>query len=119
MASFQKIVLIIAIVILIISLVSIGIILSKSKNKQWPPNTPECPDYWMIDGSGNNSICVNIKDLGTCKPQSGQKHLTMNFNNAPFNGDQGNCSKYNWAKACNISWDGITYGIVNPCQTTT
>jgi ribosomal protein L37AE/L43A len=26
--------------------------------------------------------------------------------------------EYNWAKKCNVSWDGITYGVENPCSTT-
>jgi hypothetical protein len=117
MASFQKIVVIAAIVILIIALAIIGIALKKSVNNDWPPIIPDCPDYWIGDGSGNNASCINVKDLGVCTPQSGQKHLTMNFNNTPFNGSNSNCAKYTWANACKISWDGITYGINNPCNT--
>jgi len=119
MASFQKIIALIAFILLIITLVSIGIILSKAKTDNWPPTTADCPDYWLIDGSGNNSVCINIKDLGKCPPQSGKKHLTMNFNESVFTGSSGKCNKYNWAKTCGISWDGITYGVSNPCQTTT
>jgi len=119
MEAFQKFVLFGAIIILIIALVFIGVALSYSVDKQqWPPMTPQCPDYWSIDGSGNNTTCVNVKDLGTCQPQSGDKHLTMNFNVSPYTGTNGLCSKYTWAKKCGISWDGITYGVANPCQTT-
>ena len=118
MEGFQKIVLFAAIIILIIALVIIGIALSYAKDGQtWPPMTPQCPDYWLIDGSGNNAICTNIKDLGTCSANSGTKHLIMNFNNPAFTGSQGNCNKYRWANNCGISWDGITYGVNNPCQT--
>ena len=117
MEGFQKLILFIAIVILIIALVFIGIALSYSKDKQWPPMVPECPDYWTVDGSGNNSTCINVKDLGTCSASGGDKHLTMNFNNAPFTGSDETCAKYTWAKRCGVSWDGITYGINNPCQT--
>ena len=116
MATFQKIILIIAIVILIIALVFIGLALSYAQDNTWPPMVPECPDYWLVDGSGNNTKCTNIKDLGTCPPPSGQKHLTMNFNVAPYIGNGGNCAKYNWANNCNVTWDGITYGVQNPCQ---
>ena len=42
----------------------------------------------------------------------------MNFNNAPYTGTTGACAKYNWANNCGVSWDGITYGVNNPCQTT-
>jgi hypothetical protein len=78
--------------------------------------TPACPDYWIIDGSGNNTRCINQKDLGTCKPLSGKNHLIMNFNNPSFTGSQGTCNKYTWATNCGVSWDGITYGVNNPCQ---
>ena len=117
MEAFQKFILFGAIILLIITLVFIGISLSKTNvDQQWPPIIPECPDYWTIDGSGNNTLCINTKNLGTCPPTSGQKFLTMNFNTAPFIGANSKCAKYNWAKKCGISWDGITYGVSNPCQ---
>ena len=115
MEGFQKIVLITAIIILIITLVVIGVTLSKGSSTQWPPVVPQCPDYWAIDGSGNNTTCVNVKDLGTCE-SVGNKHQTMNFNSSQFTGSQGACNKYNWATKCNVTWDGITYGVSNPCQ---
>ena len=43
----------------------------------------------------------------------------MNFNQSPFTGDNGLCSKYNWATGCGVTWDGITSGISNPCDTST
>jgi hypothetical protein len=119
MGSFQKIVLITAIIILLIVLVIVGIALAKSQqNAAWPPMTPDCPDWWAIQGdvSGNNTVCVNVKNLGTCPPKNGQAHLTMNFNSAAFTGSNGTCNKYNWANGCNVSWDGITYGVSNPCS---
>lgn len=117
MEGFQKMVLITAIVILIIALVIIGIALSYAKaNEEWPPIVPECPDYWVIDGSGNNTTCTNVKDLGICPAKSGEKHQIMNFQGYAFTGDNGACNKYNWAKKCKVSWDGITYGVQNPCQ---
>jgi hypothetical protein len=116
MESFQKIILFAAIIILIITLVIIGIALTYAKNQEWPPMVPACPDYWNIDGSGNTTTCINMKDLGTCPPTGQNKHLVMNFNGPAFSGTQGNCNKYNWANRCGISWDGITYGVNNPCQ---
>lgn len=116
MEDFQKFVLFSAIIILIIALVFIGVALKQSKNKEWPPIVPDCPDYWSIDGSGNNTMCINVKDLGRCPPKSGDKHLKMNFNIPMFTGSNEMCAKYTWAKKCGISWDGITYGVQNPCQ---
>ena len=83
------------------------------KLKDWPPVISKCPDYWEIDGL-NNELCVNIKDLGTDLPSSeGSTHTKMNFNIYPYNND---CTKYRWAKSYNLAWDGITYGVVNPCS---
>jgi nitrate reductase cytochrome c-type subunit len=115
MEGFQKIVLYAAIIILIIALVIIGISLSYSKNYDaWPPMVPVCPDYWTID---NTNKCVNTNNLGTCRAPRGSKHLTMNFSVAPYVGVNSSCAKYNWANNCKISWDAITYGVNNPCQT--
>lgn len=111
MNGFQKIVLIAAIIILIIALIFIGVALSYSQDNKWPPMVPQCPDYWTADGSGNNTICTNVMNLGSC-------NSVMNFSNAPFTGANSNCAKYTWANKCGVSWDGITYGVNNPCQTT-
>ena len=118
MGSFQKIVLITAIIILIIVLIIVGVALVHSKDTNWPPMTPACPDWWAIEGdaSGNKNVCVNVKNLGTCPAQNGQSHLVMNFNTPAFTGSNGTCNKYNWANGCDISWDGITYGVNNPCS---
>ena len=60
---FQKLILTIAIISLIVILVVIGIALSKANAKTiWPPIVSECPDYW-IDMSGNGEACLNIHNL--------------------------------------------------------
>ena len=100
---------------LIISLIFIGSSLS-SPDQEWPPVIPSCPDYWISDGSGNAAKCINVKDLGVCPSEDGDKHLVMNFNVKPYNGDDSECAKYTWATKCKIAWDGITYGVQNPCQ---
>ena len=116
MESFQKSVLICAIIVLLFVLVIIGIALTNASNTNWPPMIPDCPDYWLIDGSGTNTKCVNVKDLGTCPKRRGQKHLSMNFNLPVFTGSQGLCNKYKFANRCKVSWDGINYGVSNPCS---
>ena len=119
MATFQSVVLIIAIVLLIICLIIIGVSLANAKlNSTWPPMIGECPDYWT-DISGNK--CSNIKDLGTCMTNPGPGgHSTMDFSGDTFTGKSGNCAKFMWANKCGVSWDGITYGYgeKNPCEKT-
>ena len=111
MASFQKIVLITAIIILVITLIVIGVSLALSAPEVWPPLVPQCPDYWTMDGSGNNPICNNVQNLGTCNLK------TMNFDQPQFTGANSTCNKYLWATQCNLAWDGLTYGVPNPCNT--
>jgi len=111
MESFQTIVLLAAILILIVTLILIGYALRKAaKSRQWPPMIPECPDYWTFDTSNNK--CINTKNLGNANC----RNLTsMDFNDPQYTGDQGLCNKYKWATGCGIAWDGITYGVKNPC----
>lgn len=104
MPSFQIIVLILAVIILIVALAFIGVSLKNSNKKaSWPPLVPSCPDYWTVDVSG----CRNVKDLGTCK--------TIGDNYKDFTGKTA-CEKYTWANGCGLAWDGITYGVKNPCD---
>jgi hypothetical protein len=119
--SFQKAVLMIAVVFLILFLVLIGVALKNSTSDQeWPPIVGNCPDFW-VDLSGNGSMCFNSHHLGGCNIPTPEDKNTMNFNQAPFNGSDGACAKYQWASSrkCNVTWDGITYGVSNPCSTTT
>ena len=118
MDGFKKMLIFVSIIILLIVLVIIGTALSFAKDETWPPLVPSCPDYWTLDGSGNDAKCVDVKDLAipsqTCNvPTSG--HYEKKFNEAIYSGSEGTCNKYKWAKSCGVSWDGITYGVNNPC----
>ena len=116
--SFQKIVVGIAIVLLIIILIIIGYTMAKAKqDEDWPPVVGECPDYW-IDLEGDGAACTNKMSLGKCNlPVSGEDN-SMNFSRPPFTGDNGTCAKFTWANGCNVTWDGITSVISNPCTQT-
>jgi hypothetical protein len=47
--NFQRIVILIAIIMLIVSMVFIGHALYKqSTDVSWPPKIPKCPDYWTL-----------------------------------------------------------------------
>lgn len=111
---FQIIISIILIIILIIWLTLIGMTINNNQ-KDTLRVTPVCPDYWIIN---KENKCVNVKSLGKCPPQAGSRFYTMDFSQAPFIGDSGNCAKYNWAKTCGIAWENITYGVdKSPCDT--
>ena len=114
--NFQKVVLILAIVALIIILGVIGGALSHAKeNTNWPPIIGECPDYW-VDMSGNGEACYNKHSLGKCNVPSKDNQSVKNFNEFPFVGNNSECAKYRWANACDVTWDGITSGVKNPCD---
>ena len=82
----------------------------------WPPMVGDCPDFW-VDLSGNGEACYNSHNLGRCNiPKDGELG-TMNFDQQPFNTENGLCAKYKWAtQKCNVTWDGITYGVPMPCK---
>ena len=103
--SFQKIVLIIAGVFLILTLILFGLALRNKKQRStYPPVTSQCPDYWEFekDSTGAN-ICVNVKNLGdtNCNKR-------MNFQEGKWTGKDGLCNKKSWAKDCKLVWDGVS-----------
>ena len=127
MNQFIRQTILVAIIVLIIALATVGVAISNDSTKvDFPPRIDSCPDYWvhasyLKDSSinvGNSDInvnelndeCVNVKRMGTCNPDE----VIMDFNVAPYSNegdsgpDSGMCAKYNWAKQCNITWDGIT-----------
>ena len=59
--NFQKIVLTIATVLLIISLIVFGSMLY-SEAKVYPPTQAQCPDYWidMSGGIGTGGYCIPL-----------------------------------------------------------
>lgn len=114
--NFQKIVIILFLIILVITLIIIGVKMNNKLDKDWPPYIANCPDYW-IDLTGDGSSCYNKHSLGMCNiPVSETNKNTMNFNISPFTGDDGLCKKKRWANVCGVAWDGINYGVKDPCE---
>ena len=113
--GFQKIVLTVAIIVFILLLIFIGSVLYQNKyGSAFPPIVSNCPDYWLdmeedtgTNQDGDNSKtkvkCFNAKNLGN---KSCQK--VMDFSSDMWSGSDGACRKYKWAKACDLTWDGIT-----------
>jgi hypothetical protein len=103
--EFQGFIANIALLVLVLTLVIIAVILYRSKNKFVAGNVVigECPDYWTMNLEGNVNYCNNVKNLGktTCSRK-------MNFTIPPWSSNDGVCKKYNWAKQCDLTWDGIT-----------
>lgn len=121
MLAFQKTVLGIAVVLLIVMLALIGYTLSYSTATNWPPIVGDCPDYW-VDLSGNGEQCFNSHSLGTNKIQAcglPNKDSTTNKVVTVDLSTKTDCEKYDWAYNCGLTWDGITSGVINPCDTTT
>ena len=115
MGGFQRITLLIALIILVIILIFIaGSLAYASKNVPDAPIISQCPDFWEIEETPTGAKCVNIQNLGICPAANGDEHLIVDFNSGNFTN---NCAKYTWANNCNIAWDGLTYGIANPCTT--
>ena len=113
--SFQKITAIITCIILLVILIFIWVTLTYAKKDvSGGPIVPQCPDFWEIEETATGPKCVNVKDLGTCLAPAGDEYLTLDFNSANFTD---NCAKYTWANNCNVAWDGLTYGVANPCIT--
>lgn len=103
--SFQKIVLIIATILLIVVLVMFGFALHNNKEEEkYPPVEGQCPDYWKVKrGTDGIPSCVNTKGLGNPNCQK-----EMNFMKVPFLGSHGRCNKKKWATICKVTWDGVT-----------
>uniref|UniRef100_A0A6C0KFH4 CPW-WPC domain-containing protein n=1 Tax=viral metagenome TaxID=1070528 RepID=A0A6C0KFH4_9ZZZZ len=99
--NFQKIILIIATIILVFSLLTIGLLIRSSKTDLvFPPMIGQCPDYWK---EISNNVCKNVLNLGkmTCD------HV-KDFSGSEYQGKQGTIEKCNWAKSCDLVWDGVT-----------
>ena len=99
-------------------MIFIAVILSSNKTGvSYPPTVSQCPDYWIDQQSGSGGIgdtptqkCVNIKNLGksACSKE-------MDFTADNWQGATGSWNKYKVAKACDLTWDGITNNL-NLCD---
>ena len=81
-----------------------------SDNAMYPPVISECPDYWNVVKNSDGKIsCMNqlkknptsISNIDSCN-----KVDPVNFIGTTT--DDTICNKYNWARDCNVVWDGIT-----------
>jgi hypothetical protein len=79
-------------------------VIQDKKEKQFPPWSSECPDHWEVVGK---NICKNSKNIGNCSLKEDGSNI-MDFSKEDlFTGDKGKFFKCEWAKNCNVSWEGI------------
>ncbi len=69
----------------------------------------------MLEGEYDEGIVFWRHHWQNWSPGNSKNLNAMNFNKMPFTGNEGNCAKYRWATSCNVTWDGITSGVKNPC----
>ena len=123
--TFQKKVLIIAVIILILTLSIIGYMLWNAKGStQYPPEISMCPDFWEVveDKQSESEKGMGIGYTGKlyCRPNPdlGDKgnigtwvadnRPGMDFSRPEYQGPKGLQAKKNWAEGLDIYWDGIT-----------
>lgn len=107
--NFKVFMIILFFVILFVLAIMTYFSMSKEmKNKKWPPVVSKCPDYWVLrkDENGEENICRNIKNLGRSECSKEIKLDTFLYNSKLIADD--NCTKAQWARSCDLTWDGIT-----------
>jgi hypothetical protein len=123
LSSFNKYIILIALIVLIVSLTLYtgGIYMSRN-NYTYPPFTAKCPDYWDISSNNQNTVCLwnkinpdNISTIETNKPDqlSISQYDISYTSNLLENSSDFKCKLTKWAKQYNISWDGITNSSLN------
>jgi hypothetical protein len=121
MEAFNKIVLGIAILLLIVILSYTGIIMAyyKKNTGSFPPNSATCPDYWTYDGTNCHAPTNGIMNKGnpmglnpaprTIPPPNGTMEQFNPTDSSWISGGKNAiCSQRQWAIANNIEWDGVT-----------
>ena len=114
MNTFQKTVITISVIVLIISLIILGIFLAKSLfEDSYPPVVSDCPDYWDVSYNANNEVeCINTSTINTGigdVPGGDCNNYPVNlFLGSGLQNEDILCEKYKWSKKCNITWDGVT-----------
>ena len=118
---FQKTVMIIAVILLILTLTIIGYMLWKDSHLlKYPPEVSLCPDFWKVVGEPvdpNNPAKISDTPIMKCHPQNyldkplnvgSWGNRVMDFGSAQFQGKDSNMAKCKWANDNGIFWDGIT-----------
>tara|TARA_X000000368_G_scaffold339891_1_gene278027 strand:+ start:4033 stop:4350 length:318 start_codon:yes stop_codon:yes gene_type:complete len=101
--SFQKTVLIIALIVLSVMLFFIALAMRGLKKSQgYPPEIAECPDYWT---KNNNGKCTQSPSYNTPTAKNDGDDCSE-FPLTP--GETSVEAKKTFSAACTLEWDGIT-----------
>jgi len=105
--SFQRIVLTIAAILLIVVLAVFAVLLYNKAAVKFPPEISNCPDYFVMkkkteDGGVGEMVCYNDKTLGDSS--CGRWYDTSKVPQTKA-GKKEKCLK---AKRCRWTWEGIT-----------
>jgi hypothetical protein len=121
LGNFNRTVLLVASVLLILGLIIIGFFIVKSvQDSAYPPVISDCPDYWNVnyDPVTQKKICTNNSiNPGPTTNECRNYPVSLFSANGSSEADI-ICAKNKWAKSCNIHWDGITNNSKACIQTT-
>ena len=111
LSRFNKIVLIIATIVLIVFLLILGYLLNVALlNDTYPPVISECPDYWDVSlNSFGVKECINVSTINSGNGMTECK--TLNLTEFSVSGRDKNsiiCAKKTKANTCGFNWDGVT-----------
>lgn len=112
--SFNRIVIMVATVLLIVSLIMIGIALrNQKKTASFPPVVSDCPDFYIAEEIANSDgdldyICKIKDDYLGYSPSTLNTCGEFDNSQTKYKGVGGLCEKKKWAVKCNRTWDGVT-----------
>ena len=95
-----------------------------AKKYRYPPWLTNCPDYWTYDPSDNSCTQQSFSDENNDISRNGKRECAAdgfdkyspdaNGNSKiTFKSTDSLTDKCNWAKTCNVQWDGISS---RPCS---
>lgn len=121
LSTFNKVIIIVTSIVLIISLLIYGLLINSAQKNDYkfPPKISKCPDYWDISNNNDNTICtvrgINYKDVlyqpintSVLTVDQNNRDISYNTNIMKYNDKDSICELYEWSNNNKISWSGIT-----------
>jgi hypothetical protein len=117
LGNFNRTVLVVATILLILGLIIIGFFIVKSiQDSEYPPVISDCPDYWNVTYDADGKVVCTSNSINTATTSNNSNNSNNRCNTYPvalFTASGSTkadilCEKNKWAKDCNIHWDGIT-----------